>query len=107
MTPLGQYKFTVLLIYCIYQCMELRHLRYFVAVAEHLSFRRAAERLHLAQPALSSQIKDLEEELGMRLLERSTRTVKLTAPGPIFLEDARAVLMGAERAQQNARKAHH
>jgi DNA-binding transcriptional LysR family regulator len=85
--------------------MELRHLRYFVAVAEHLSFRRAAERLHVAQPALSSQIKDLENELGARLFERSTRSVKLTAPGKVFLDEARLVLMGAERAEQNVRKA--
>src|SRR5579872_6878625 len=86
--------------------MELRHLRYFVAVAEELSFRRASERLHLAQPPLSLQIKSLEEELGLRLFERSTRSVKLTPAGKVFLDEARSVLIGAERAQQNARKAH-
>lgn len=86
--------------------MELRHLRYFIAVAEELSFRRAAERLHLAQPPLSSQIKDLEEELGTPLLERSTRSVKLTAAGKVFLEEARAILVAAQRATQNARDAH-
>src|SRR5437868_8128049 len=99
--------FTPGLIYCMYQFMELRHLRYFIAVAEELSFRRAAERLHLAQPPLSSQIKDLELELDAQLFERTTRSVKLTAAGKIFLEEARAVLLGAQRAAQNVRNAHH
>src|ERR1700722_7388075 len=85
--------------------MELRHLRYFVAVAEELSFRRAAERLHLAQPPLSAQNKAPEEELGARLFDRSTRSVKLTAPGRVLLEEARAVLLGAVRAEQSVRKA--
>lgn len=85
--------------------MELRHLRYFMAVAEDLNFRRAAARLHVAQPALSAQIKSLESDLGVRLLERTTRSVSLTAAGRLFLEEARALLVAAEQARQRARRA--
>lgn len=85
--------------------MELRHLRYFVAVAEELSFTRAAERLHIGQPPLSHQIQMLEAEVGARLLERSKRWVRLTEAGKLFLDDARRVLSLSEQAMQTARRA--
>ena len=85
--------------------MELRHLRYFVAVAEELSFTRAAERLHIGQPPLSHQIQMLEAEVGAQLLERSKRWVRLTEAGKLFLEDARRVLALSEQAMQTARRA--
>ncbi|GAB1488394.1 LysR family transcriptional regulator [Opitutaceae bacterium] len=72
--------------------MELRHLRYFVAVAETLSYRRAAERLHVSQPALSKQIKDLEHAVGVQLLDRDTGGVRLTDAGAVFLDEARDIL---------------
>jgi DNA-binding transcriptional LysR family regulator len=85
--------------------MELRHLRYFVAVAEELHFRRAAERLHVAQPAVSEQVRKLERELGVDLLERTSRKVTLTEAGVAMLEESRRVLELADRAQQSARNA--
>jgi DNA-binding transcriptional LysR family regulator len=83
---------------------ELRHLRAFVAVAEELNFTRAAERLHLAQQALSKQIRQLEDQLGVQLLDRTTRRVELTLAGQGFLERARMVLAAAEAAADTARQ---
>jgi DNA-binding transcriptional LysR family regulator len=85
--------------------VELRHLRYFVAVAEELHFRKAAERLHVAQPAVSEQVRKLEQELGVKLFDRSQRSVALTNAGSALLEEARRVLRHAEVAQQAARSA--
>src|ERR1700756_5605583 len=85
--------------------MELRHLRYFVAVAEELHFRRAAERLHVAQPAVSEQVRKLEDELGVRLLHRTQRSVSLTDAGAAMLDEARMVLQQADRAVAAARDA--
>jgi len=79
--------------------MELRQLRYFVAVAEELHFSRAAERLHVVQPAVSEQVRKLEEELGMRLLNRTKRTVSLTEAGAGLLTQARRVLQQVEAAR--------
>ena len=85
--------------------MELRQLKYFIAVAEEKSFGNAAKRLHLSQPPLSIQIKGLEEEIGVRLLDRTTRKVDLTDAGRAFLDKAREVLAASEEAKSVARGA--
>jgi DNA-binding transcriptional LysR family regulator len=85
--------------------MELRHLRYFVAVAEELHFGHAAERLHIHQSAVSEQVRKLEEELGVKLLERTPRRVSLTEAGAAMLEQARVVLRVADEARHVARTA--
>ncbi len=85
--------------------MELRHLRYFIAVAEELHFSRAAERLHIEQSPLSRTIKKLESDLGVILLERTTRGTRLTWAGQVFLEDARRIVVSFEQAKANAKSA--
>ena len=84
--------------------MELRHARYFVAVAEELNFRRAAKLLHLAQPSLSTQIHRLEEDVGVQLLERDTHKVELTPAGRSFLEGCRRLLQDADNYTRTARR---
>ena len=86
--------------------MELRHLRYFVVVAEELHFGHAAERLHIAQPSLSIQIRQLEREVGAPLLDRTNRRVSLTAAGRVFLEGARRTLAQTEKMVEDTRRAH-
>jgi DNA-binding transcriptional LysR family regulator len=85
--------------------MELRHLRYFIAVAEQENVSRAALKLHVSQPGLSRQIRDLEDEIGFQLFERSAKSLKLTDAGKVFLTEARAVLQRAVDAVKKARAA--
>ncbi|ARP80182.1 hypothetical protein CAL12_04610 [Bordetella genomosp. 8] len=85
--------------------MELRHLRYFVAVAEEQHMTRAAQRLGIQQPPLSQQIRDLERELGVQLFDRTPRSIRLNASGQVFLKDARRLLAEAEAAVARVRQA--
>src|SRR5215475_2013231 len=84
--------------------MELRHLRYFVVVGEEQHFGRAAERLRVAQPALSRQVQDLEEEIGFKLFDRLPRGVKISAAGKSFLADARRILHEVNEAAARAKR---
>jgi LysR family transcriptional regulator, benzoate and cis,cis-muconate-responsive activator of ben and cat genes len=83
--------------------VELRHLRYFVAVAEMENVSKAALKLHVSQPALSRQIRDLEDEIGVALFERTAKSVSLTEPGRVFFKEAREVLLHADDAVKKAR----
>ncbi len=85
--------------------MELRHIRYFIAVADLLNFTKAAQQLHIAQPPLSRQIRQLEDELGVELFARNKRRIQLTRAGRIFLEEARKLAVQAEHAREAAQRA--
>jgi DNA-binding transcriptional LysR family regulator len=87
--------------------MELRRLRYFVAVAEELSFNRAAQKLHISQPPLSNQIKQLEEELGVLLFERSSRGVRMTEAGELLLDEARRIFVQVDQTVNVVRRVGH
>jgi DNA-binding transcriptional LysR family regulator len=83
--------------------MELRHFRYFVAVAEEENVSRAALKLHVSQPGLSRQVRDLEDEIGFQLFKRSAKSLQLTEAGKVFLNEAREVLVHADEAVKKAR----
>ena len=85
--------------------MDLRHLRYFIAVAEEQNIGRAATRLHISQPPLTRQIQQLEEELGVLLLNRTPRGVELTQAGELFLEEARNIRSIVEQATERTQRA--
>src|SRR6201993_4154222 len=85
--------------------MELRHFRYFAAVAQHLNYSEASRRLHVAQPAISQTILDLEEEIGAKLFLRSNRNVQLTAAGTVLLEEVQGILKQAEEAKRATQRA--
>ena len=85
--------------------MELRHLRYFIAVAEELNFTRAARKVGIGQPPLSNQIRDLENEIGAALFRRLSNGAELTEAGKAFLPEAQAILLQAEQAKQSALRA--
>jgi len=80
--------------------VELRHVRYFIAVAEYLNFSKAAQQLHIAQPPLSRQIRQLEEALGVTLFTRNKRRVALTKAGQVFLDEARKLIVQAGHAME-------
>src|ERR1700733_2398449 len=84
--------------------MELRHLRYFCAVADHQGFSRTARELHVSQSAISEQISDLEREIGVTLLVRGRQKTQLTPHGEVFLEEARKVLAAADHAAETAQR---
>ena len=84
--------------------MELRHLRYFVRVAESENVSRAALELHISQPAVSRQVRDLEDEIGLPLLKRAGKSVRLTEAGRVFLNEARAILERTDEALRNMRR---
>ena len=89
----------------MYPGIELRNMRYIVAVGDELHFTRAAESVRVAQPSLSKQIRNVEQELGLELFRRTRRKVEITEPGLAFIENAKQALLYAERAASAARAA--